>query len=211
MAGYPMELNLLGKRVLVVGFGPVGQRKAWGLLASGARVRVVDPAPCRDQRTDTLEILAEPYVRAHLEGVALAFAAATAEVNRQVVSDAKSIGVWVNSATEPEAGDFILPACWQEGPLTLSVSTSGASPALAAMLRDRARDSLGPAAVALASVLAELRPLVFARVPDPAERRALLTRWADPALLKRCQLDGPDSVRAFLLESLERQTRREWS
>ena len=49
------------------------------------------------------------------------------------------------AAAHAEAGDFTLPAVWRSGPLMLTVSTSGASPALARALRDRAAEALGPA------------------------------------------------------------------
>jgi siroheme synthase (precorrin-2 oxidase/ferrochelatase) len=85
----------------------------------------------------------------------------------------------------------------------LSVSTSGASPALAAALRDRAAEVLGPAAAGLAALLAELRPLVRARVADSEMRRRLLTEWADPSWLDRWRSEGPEAVRRALLMRLD--------
>ena len=105
--------------------------------------------------------------------MSLAFASATAEVNREVVEASRRAGVWVNAASEPASGDFAVPAAWREGLVTLAVSTSGASPALARALRDRAARAIrgGPA---LASLLARLRPAVVERVADPAARRRIL-------------------------------------
>src|SRR5271170_4439818 len=136
MPGYPIELDLRGRTVLVVGLGAVGQRKALGLATAGARVIGVDPA-ARVTIAPPIEVRAEVYRAAHLEGVSLAFAAATPAVNRRVVADARGLGVWVSSASEPGTGDFTVPAVWREGPLTLTVATAGASPALAVALRDR--------------------------------------------------------------------------
>src|SRR5262249_23709059 len=158
MTGYPIELRLTGCPVLIVGLGAVGRRRALGLVDVGAKVVGVDPNPRGEPLPEGVEVRREPYRSEHLHGMRLAFAAAAPEVNRQVVADARAAGVWVNSASEPEAGDFLVPAVWREGPLTLSVSTSGASPALTSSLRDRAASSLGPAAAGLASLLAELRP-----------------------------------------------------
>jgi siroheme synthase-like protein len=205
MTGYPIELNLSGKTAVVIGLGTVGRRKAAGLLAAGARVVGIDPAAggADPQSLAGIEIVAEPYRAEHLRGARLAIAAAWPEVNRQVVADARAQGVWVSSASDPETGDFSLPAVWRSGPLVLTVSTSGASPALAAALRDRAAEALGPSAAGLASLLAELRPVVLARVTDPEARRAILEDWADPRWLELWTEHGPDAVRRALLEQIE--------
>jgi siroheme synthase-like protein len=151
-----------------------------------------------------VEVRAESYRPEHLQGVALAVAAAPAAVNRRVVADAKGRGIWVNSASDPAAGDFTIPALWRDGPVTLTVSTSGASPALAAALRDRAAAALGPAAAGLARLLAELRPRARALLPDPATRRRLLTDWADPRWLDLWVASGPEAVRRELSLTLDR-------
>ena len=206
MPGYPIELDLRGKPALVVGLGAVGRRKASGLLAAGARVLGVDPGQGGWDAPEGIEVRAEAYRAEHLHRVVLAWAAATEEVNRQVVADARRLGVWVGSASAPGDGDFTLPAVHRDGPLTLTVSTGGASPALAAALRDRAASSLGPAASGLAALLIELRPEVLARLPDPARRRRVLTDWADPRWLDLWQTEGADVVRRRLIEALDRMT-----
>ncbi|WP_406698137.1 NAD(P)-dependent oxidoreductase [Singulisphaera sp. Ch08] len=204
MAGYPIELELRGKRVLVVGLGPVGRRKVAGLVAAGARVLVVDPAARVADLPVGVEICAESYRADHLQEMTLAFAAASAVVNRAVVADARRAGVWVGSASDPSEGDFAVPAVWRDGPLTLTVSTSGASPALAAVLRDRAARALGPAAAGLVALLAELRPEVLVRLENqPEGRRRVLADWADPRWLDLWLAEGPGAVRRALGERLE--------
>ena len=203
MPGYPIELDLTGRMVVVVGLGVVGHRKAAGLLAAGARVVGVDPSP-RDE-PEGVSIRREPYRPEHLQGATLVFAAATAEVNRQVVTDARAAGIWVNSANDANEGDFTIPAVWREGSVLLTVSTGGASPALAGALRDRAAGVLGNAG-GLATVLAELRPVVLARVADPETRRRVLADWADPRWLERFAVGGPEAIRAELSCRLEALT-----
>ncbi len=203
-AGYTIELDLRDRTALVVGLGEVGRRKALGLLKAGARVIGVDPAA--DPRIDGLDLRAEPYRVEHLAGVSLAFATGPPALNRQVVADAKRAGVWVNSASEPLAGDFKVPAVWQTGSLTLTVSTGGASPALAAALRDRAATALGASAAGLAAILAEMRPIVLSRLADdPEARRRLMADWADPRWLDLYARDGPEGVRREIIRVLDRE------
>jgi siroheme synthase-like protein len=202
MPGYPIELDLRGRTVLVVGLGAVGRRKAAGLATAGARVIGVDPA-VEAPLTIPIEVRAELYRVEHLEGVSLAFAAATAAINRRVVADARRLGVWVCSASEPGTGDFTVPAVWREGPLTLTVATGGASPALAVALRDRAVQALGPAAAGLTALLAELRGAVHARLAEPEARRRLLADWAEPRWLELWINDGPEAARHALGRALD--------
>jgi siroheme synthase-like protein len=181
----------------------VGRRKAADLLEAGARVLGVDPAARAEMLPAGIELRVEPYCADHLDGRVLAVAAAPAAVNRRVVADARRARVWVSSASDPGAGDFTRPATRRAGRLAVAVTTGGASPALAAALRDRAAAALGTEAAALTALLAELRPLVRQRLPDPRARRRLFTAWADPRWLRRCRDDGPEAVRAALLAALD--------
>src|SRR5947207_10770999 len=55
---FPLSLDVAGRRVVVVGGGPVGTRRAKALLTAGARVLLVDPRPSDEaqQLTGDLEI-----------------------------------------------------------------------------------------------------------------------------------------------------------
>ncbi|WP_422927905.1 precorrin-2 dehydrogenase/sirohydrochlorin ferrochelatase family protein [Singulisphaera sp. PoT] len=203
MSGYPIELDLRGKTVLVVGLGNVGRRKAEGLIGTGARVIVVDPDPAGRDPVEGAEILAEPYSAEHLRGVSLVLAAGPAPVNRQVVADARAAGIWVNTASDPDLGDFRIPAIWREGLVTVTASTSGASPALAAKLRDKAASAIGPEVVELAAFLSEIRPQVLERVGDPAVRRRLLADLAEPYWLELWTTVGAEAVLSRFREKLE--------
>lgn len=192
-------MNLAGKRAVVVGLGPVGRRKAASLVACGAEVVGIDPAPLK-QPLPGVEHRAEQYHPDHLLGASIGFAAATPEVNRRVVDDARRLGVWVSSASEPGSGDFTLPAVWRDGPIVVSVSTSGASPALAASLRDRIAGGLGigPAASGLAALLVEIRPEVLRVVTDPEARRRAFREMADPRWLDHFDREGVEATRRAL-------------
>ena len=202
--GYLIDLDLHGRPVVVIGLGAVGRRKIDGLIAAGAKVLGVDPAAGeRDLPPGNLAIVAEPYDARHWQGRVLAIAAATPQVNQRVVHDAHQAGIWVCSASDPDAGDFTVPAVWRDGPVTLAVSTHGSSPALAATLRDRAAAAFGPAAGGLSQLLAELRPQVLARISDPSMRQKLLPGWAQPCWLDLWTAVGKEAVRRALQQALE--------
>jgi siroheme synthase-like protein len=209
MPGYLIEWNLEGRLALAVGLGGVGLRRVLGLLEAGARVLAIDPAASRPgfEAPAGAEVIAGRYESRHLDGPerpALVLACATEEVNRAVVADARERGIPVGSATEPGSADFSVPAAWRSGGLLVGVSTTGASPALARVVRDQIAGHLGPAPGELAALLAELRPEVFRRVADPDARRRLLASWADPGWLEMVAGQGPEAARRALAREIER-------
>jgi precorrin-2 dehydrogenase/sirohydrochlorin ferrochelatase len=185
----------------VVGGGAVGRRKAAVAVGAGAIVTVVDPQPLAVSLAGVRHI-AEAFVDSHLDGVTLAFACATPQVNTVVVAAAKARGVLVCSATDPGSGDFVLPSVARRGDLTFAVSTSGASPALAKRIAAGLLDQFDDSYAEWVRVLGEGRTAVLASVPDAAERRRLLDGFADPIWLERIRTVGADVVRAEMMGTI---------
>lgn len=188
MSAFPLMVELGGKRVVVIGGGKVGRRKAAAARAAGAVVCVVDPVALAD--------ISASYSPEHLDGAHLVFACATPEVNARVVANATARGIWVNSATD--GGDVILPSVLVRGDLTIAVSTGGASPALARRIREKLDAEFDEAFAAWVALLAELRPVVLATIPDSDRRRALLDDLADWRWLNRIRADGVEATRAAM-------------
>lgn len=176
---YPINLVVSGRRCLVVGGGAVAARKARGLLAAGAHVVLVAREVSPDARglsgsSDVsassggpsagqhgalrLSIEERPYRRGEVDGYWLAVVATDdPAVNQAVREDGDAAGVWVNAADDPENCSFTLPAISRRGPITVTVSTGGSSPALASWLREHVDGELGPEYVELAEMLSEAR------------------------------------------------------
>jgi precorrin-2 dehydrogenase/sirohydrochlorin ferrochelatase len=195
---FPVTLDLTGRTVVAVGYGAVGRRKAAAAQAAGAGVVVVDPLQGPDPDRPSHLWVAEPYRPAHLDVAALVFACAPPDVNARVVADCRARNIWVNSASDPAAGDFSLPAVHAVGGLWVAVSTGGAAPGLARRVRDRVAGQFDAAFAAWVDLLNEVRGEVLATVPDPARRRQLLDGFADWAWLDRLRAEGAEAVRAAI-------------
>jgi precorrin-2 dehydrogenase/sirohydrochlorin ferrochelatase len=156
---YPVNLVLDGRQCLVVGGGNVARRKVEGLMACGARVRVVAP------RIDPgLRLLAEVafderrWLAEDLDGVWLVIAATDdPAVNAAVYDAGQRAGIWVNGADDPANCSFTLPSVVRRGDLQVAVSTGGRSPALSTWLRRRIEGEIGPEYAVLLDILATER------------------------------------------------------
>jgi precorrin-2 dehydrogenase/sirohydrochlorin ferrochelatase len=155
---YPVNLVLAGRRCVVVGGGQVAARKVEGLVAAGAEVVVIAPRLDDGVRRTGARLLERPYRPGDLDGAWLAIAATDdPEVNRAVHADAEKSRVWINAADDPPACSFTLPAVVRRGPVMVTVSTAGHSPALASWLRGQVAAQLGPEVGLLAEWLSEAR------------------------------------------------------
>ncbi len=173
---FPIFLTLRGQPCLVVGGGEVAARKAGLLLQAGAAVTVVAPELGGNLRTDLeagrITHIAGRFAPAHLDGMMLAIAATDDEaVNRQVSEEARARRIPVNVVDNPDLCTFVMPSIIDRSPVVVAVSTGGASPVLARLIRARLETLIPAAYGRLAALAASLRDEVKARFSHPENRR----------------------------------------
>ncbi len=132
----PLFLHLRGRRVVLVGAGPVGASKLASLLSAGAAVRVVAPDVHPDVAQAPVTIERRAFVPSDLDDAWLVVAAATPEVNRQVADAAEARRIFVNAVDDPPNATAYLGGVVRREGVTLALSTSGEAPAIAGMLRE---------------------------------------------------------------------------
>lgn len=155
---FPVNLNLEGRCVLVVGGGRIALRKTEQILPTGAEITVVAPEIRSD--FDALDVVRvrRGFRDADLDGVRLVVTATgVREVDQAVFDGAERRGIWVNSADDPDRCTFTLPAVVRRGALMVTTSTAGASPALSSYLRARIAEMLDGQWASVVDDLAERR------------------------------------------------------
>ena len=159
---YPVMLDLSSRHCLVVGGGAVAERKVEGLVEAGARITVVSPSlthPLLRLATDAqLRWRPREYVTGDAEGFVLVMVATDdVSVNAAVAAECRERGILINCADDPARCNFILPSVLKRGALTVTVSTGGASPTMARLVREELEALLPGDVAALTDVMAEVR------------------------------------------------------
>ena len=178
MKTYPLFALIEDRSCLVVGGGAVGERKVRDLLAAGAKVTVVSreltPGLAELAARERLTFIQGDFTPKHLDGMMLVVGATDdMGVNQQVSAAAQDRGLMVNIVDAPELCTFIVPAQVRRGPLTIAVSTGGASPALARKVREELEQHFGPDYGRYLRVMQAIRDLVLARRRGHPENQRL--------------------------------------
>ncbi len=180
----PVSLRIRDARVLLVGGGQVATRKARLLVQAGARLTVVAPA-IEEELAALLTSSGGTWHRGQyspgtMAGAVLVVAATPLrQVNQQVYQDATAQRLPVNVVDAPDLCTFIFPAIVERLPLTIAISSSGASPVLVRQLRRRIEAMVPAAYGRLALFAGRLRGAVKQAIPAAGPRRLFWEQSVD--------------------------------
>jgi len=204
--GYPVMLELSGRRCVVIGAQAIGEGKVEGLLAAGADdVLVVEPSV--DDRFDGVAgVRVERRARrsGDLEGAFLAVASNDDGVARAAIArEARARGVLVNVVDDIPHCDWAAPAVVRRGDLVLAIGTGGVSPAVARLVRERLQAEFGAEWVDVLHVVGEVRRATLPSLPDLRTRARRWQTALDLDEAARLVRDGrADELRTLLRERL---------
>ncbi len=205
---YPIFLNIRGKKCVVVGGGKVSFRKVKALLEHGANIEVISPDLCPElsqlEKTKAIRLLRQNYKPGNLKGAFITIAATgEKDINQKVSEEARRQGALVNVVDNPELSDFIVPSRLHRGDLTIAISTSGVSPALARKIRTKLEQNFGEEYASLTALIAEVR--------SELKQRGITVSsdtWQDALdldlLLKLLQAGLQKQAKVTLLSNLEK-------
>lgn len=133
---FPTFLKLNGRRVLLVGGGPVASSKLRALLDAGASVRVVAPTILLEIASAPVETIKRPFQPSDLDDVFFVVAAAPPDVNRAVAAAAHARNIFVNAVDDVASASAYAGAVLRRAGVTIAISTEGDAPALAGLVRE---------------------------------------------------------------------------
>ena len=201
----PIFMNVKGENCLVIGGGKIASRKVFMLLRAGAMVSVVSPELCQDltirKEEGEIKHINRLFEDADLDDSKIVIAATDDEkINSHVSQLAKSKNIPVNVVDAPDLCSFIVPSIIDRNPVQIAISTGGASPVLARLLRSKLETYIPAAYGRLAKLVESYRDKVKTKFSNTDEIR---TFWE--GILEGPVADtliaGKDKVARELLET----------
>lgn len=176
MAYFPMFVELEGRPCLIVGGGAVALRKARKLLPYGPCLTVVAQSFVPElEALEGAALCRRAFRPRDVEGQALVVAATgDGALNREIAALCRARRIPVNAVDDKDNCTFLFPALVRRGPLSIGISTGGASPTAAVYVKEKIEAALpgGDGWNGILEYLAARRAPVRASVPDETARGA---------------------------------------
>jgi precorrin-2 dehydrogenase/sirohydrochlorin ferrochelatase len=196
-----IDLKLDGKTIIVVGGGSEGYRKTQSFVDSGAKIWVISKAfssgiqKMSEEKKVALLKTEIQDAKAFVDSLnpkpnVLLAVTDDPKLNLELVKAAKSVGCMVYSVDNPALSDFILPAVARVGDVKIAVSTSGKSPAVAKLLRERIERMITPEDLLEIQLQSHVRSILKEQIPDPKVRSKMLYEILNNNNIKQVLKEG---------------------
>jgi len=178
---FPLFLNVSGVRFLIIGAGRIALAKLETITEFTDKITVVakeiSPEVAEFMAKHKIEFVQNTYEKKHLKGYDVIVAATNDnKVNHQISIDAKQEKKFINAVDDPKNSDFIFGANIKRGEVILSIATTGVSPVLARLLKQKLQNLLPENLSLLSEFLKKNKELVKEKLTDLQARRIF---WQD--------------------------------
>ncbi|MFH2137975.1 MAG: bifunctional precorrin-2 dehydrogenase/sirohydrochlorin ferrochelatase [Candidatus Omnitrophota bacterium] len=185
---YPIVLKLKNQACLVIGGGEVALRKVKALLECEAKVTVVSPKLCKAlevlQRKKLFNYKKSVYKKEFLKNVFLVIAATSErDTNLKIAAAAQKNKILVNVVDVPQLCSFYVPATVRKEPLLIAISTQGAFPGAAKMIRKNLQPMINKKAGSI-KILAKIRDNFKQKIMDKKIRGKYIKKLMDPKIVR---------------------------
>lgn len=197
---FPVFLNLVNQKCLIIGGGKVAERKVRDLLNYDAGITVI--SPCAEDNIKhwanqgIIDWRPRRFQKDDLDSVFLVFLATDdRDLNREIVSLCRDKQILVNAVDDPPNCDFYVPSILRQKSLAIAISTEGKSPLFARKLREELEKIITAEYGDFVEILGEQRERIKAQVPDIETRKEILTSLVYSDILKLLKAGEIEKVR----------------
>jgi len=122
----PISLDIAGQTILIIGGGNDAFKKLEILQRFNADVEVLALKVCDKIKNSGVVYYETAYQKELLKGYLMLYSCSNnPELDRQIVEDGKEMGVLVNIHDKPELCQFVSPAIYRNGKITVAVGSNG--------------------------------------------------------------------------------------
>ncbi len=122
----PISIDISNQKILVIGGGQSAYKKIKILHRFSADVEVLATVVCNEIKQLGIKYTEANYQKEFLPGYLMLYSCTkNQEVNQQILADGKDLGVLVNIHDEPDLCEFVSPAIYKNGKLTVAVGSNG--------------------------------------------------------------------------------------
>ncbi len=197
MAKFPFFVDLEEKRIVIIGGGKVAAGKAERLRAFSSNIIVV----AKETEIDFVPVIRRPYTKEDiLSGDIIIAATGDPDTDKRIAGEAEKLGKAVNVTSDPDMGNFYMPAVIRRGDVVIGVSTNGTSPAFARYLKEEIESHIPEYTEVISLEMTRLRDALKNKVKDEGNRKMTYENVLQ-ALLKEEELTE-EKAEAIISEKL---------
>lgn len=139
----PIAINISGEKILIVGGDQSALKKLQILQRFGAEVEVLAKKVCAEIKQSGVTFFEEAYQSKFLNGYLMLYSCTNNEtLDRQIESDCREAGVLVNIHDKPALCQFVSPAIYRNGNISVAVSSNGEDVYESIRLRNKIKEFL---------------------------------------------------------------------
>jgi precorrin-2 dehydrogenase/sirohydrochlorin ferrochelatase len=122
----PISINIADQKILIIGGGESAWKKIKILKRFDAHVEVLAIDVCKEIKQSGVKYIESTYHKDYLKSYLMLYSCTNnTEVDKQIVADGKELGVLVNIHDQPDLCQFVSPAIYKHGNISVAVGSNG--------------------------------------------------------------------------------------
>lgn len=194
MGYFPFFIDIKGKKGLIIGGGAIAEHKLRKILAYEPDITVVATRINDSIKSiEGVKIIEREFVNSDLEGCSFCIAATDdKKFNAYVAGVCRKYHIFINVVDDKDNCQFLFPSVYKAGNLSIGISTQGASPYIAADIKNRIVSELPPDIEQILDYLCSIRESIKEKVDDSSKRAAIFKTAARRCMILERKLEDTE-------------------